>query len=74
MYIHTYNNIYIYIYIDRYVYVYIYIYIYYIYTSFSISLSLSLSLSLYRSIDSSVGGIMLLDREGPEFDPGLGHN
>ena len=54
----------------------------YIYTSLSLSLSLSLSRSLSlslppslpRNIDSSVGRIALLDPEGPEFDPGLGHN
>ena len=38
------------------------------------SLSLSLSLPLPRSIGSSVGRITLLDPEGSEFDPGLGHN
>ena len=53
-----------------------------------ISLSLSIYIYIYierererytytyreRGIDSSVGRIMPLDPEGPEFDPGLGHN
>ena len=79
MYIRVYVYIYIYIPICISISICIYIYIererdiekeIYIYRERYIALSLSLS----RSIDSSVGRITLLDPEGPEFDPGLGHN